>query len=72
MNNQHVFASYWSNKQAVKMSVRLLLRKVYLTPKDCKFHKYSIINFMDMQSCGLQDAELERIVKLNVPFKKSI
>ena len=77
MNNQHVFASYWSNnhKQAVKNECKIAIEKgEYLTPKDCKFHKYSIINsYGYADTARLQDAELERIVKLKctIYIKKS-
>ena len=65
-------ASNWSNnhKKAVKNECKIAVKNgEYLSPKECKFHKYSIINsYGYSDTARLQDPELERIVKLKCIF----
>jgi S1-C subfamily serine protease len=76
--NHSVYASNWSNnhKKAVKNECKIAVKNgEYLTQKECKFHKYSIINsYGYADTARLQDPELERMVKLKctIYMKKSV
>ncbi len=77
MINHSAYASNWSNnhKKAVKNECKIAVKSgEYLTQKECKFHKYSIINsYGYADPARLQDPELERMVKLKctIYMKKS-
>ena len=76
--NHSVYASNWSNnhKKAVKNECKIAVKNgEYLTQKECKFHKYSIVNsYGYADAARLQDSELERIVKLKctIYIKKTV
>ena len=77
MINHSAYASNWSNnhKKAVKNECKIAVKNgEYLTQKECKFHKYSIINsYGYADTARLQDPELERMIKLKctIYMKKS-
>ena len=77
MINNFAYASNWSNnhKKAVKNECKIAVKNGdYLTQKECKFHKYSIVNsYGYADAARLQDPELERMVKLKctIYMKKS-